>query len=435
MGPSALDVFQGLSTLELELLFSTGAFGNGTSALSNLVLSSFSFSTGMSRQLYGEGGSISRSFGLIGLGLAYNSVKAIDLAETWTAAKGRHQLIVRRERVRERVERRASRGMTENLLSSTDNFPKLHEDDDEDVILEEDEDQIMARAAFLTPKLLRLPGLLQRTGIVTLIYDTLVPACSLPAPLDWALGTGLFMLWGSLRYFGIFKQWDRTIFGSHRLLNQGNGNESDGSDPEGIESIVAHLTIIWAGSKYSELVQTLGINTLFLSVVGTGLVASTVLYNYKRCHASLESASKSTEKDLLFFTGAIGNGILHDVVSRLLVSYTSASTAVASSIAAVGRRSIETFLWGAILLKLTKEYPLLSSNSTKDTTINRSNNNNSNNTSSSDFSGVDSVDRSRTVWWWLQERVGPGPLVGCYLGTLVGGSVWLVNNGVRLIYY
>ncbi|KAF5095266.1 hypothetical protein D0Z03_001874 [Geotrichum reessii] len=144
MGPSALDVFQGLSTLELELLFSTGAFGNGTSALSNLVLSSFSFSTGMSRQLYGEGGSISRSFGLIGLGLAYNSVKAIDLAETWTAAKGRHQLIVRRERVRERVERRASRGMTENLLSSTDNFPKLHEDDDEDVILEEDEDQIMA---------------------------------------------------------------------------------------------------------------------------------------------------------------------------------------------------------------------------------------------------------------------------------------------------
>jgi hypothetical protein len=443
MEPSVLDVFQGLSTLELELLFSTDMFASGTSALSSLVLSSFSFSTGMTQQQDGEGGSVSRSIGLIGLGLAYNSVKAIDLAQVWTAAKGRHKQIVRRERVRERVERRASRGMTENLLSSTDEFPKRNEDeDDEDAILEEDEDedQAIARAMLLTPKLLRLPGVLQRTGVVTLIYDTLVPTYGLSAPLDWALGVGLFALWGSLRYSESFKRWDRTIFGSHRLLYQGGSNTTsndaglDGSDPEGIESIVAHLTVVWAGSKYSELVQTLDVNAYVLGVIGVGLVAGTALYNYKRHQASPMAALTTTQKDLSFFTGAIGNGILHDLFSQLLVSYTSANTSIASSIAAVGQRSIETFLWGTIILKLAKEYPLLGSKSAKGNNISRSN---SNETNSSSLSDVDLADanRSRTVWWWLQARVGSAPLVGCYMGMLVGGSVWLVKNGVRLIYY
>ncbi|KAF5097077.1 hypothetical protein D0Z00_002542 [Geotrichum galactomycetum] len=445
MEPSVLDVFQGLSTLELELLFSTDTFASGTSALSSLVLSSFSFSTGMTRQQHGEGGSVSRSIGLIGLGLAYNSVKAIDLAQVWTAAKGRHKQIVRRERVRERVERRASRGLTENLLSSTDEFPKRNEDeDDETAILEEEEeeeDQAIARAMLLTPKLLRLPGVLQRTGVVTLIYDTLVPTYGLSVSLDWALGVGLFALWGSLRYSESFKRWDRTIFGSHRLLYQGGSSDKtsnnaglDGGDPEGIESIVAHLTIVWAGSKYSELVQTLDVNTFVLGVIGAGLVAGTALYNYKRRQASPMAASTTTQKDLTFFTGAIGNGILHDLFSQLLVSYTSASTAIASSIAAVGQRSIESFLWGTIILKLAREYPLLGSDSAKSTSISRSN---SNETNSSSLSEVDLADanRSRTVWWWLQARVGSAPLVSCYVSMLVGGSVWLVKNGVRLIYY
>lgn len=437
MEPSVLDVFQGLSTLELELLFSTDTFAGGTSALSSLVLSSFSFSTGMSRQQNGEGGLASRSIGLIGLGLAYNSVKAIDLAQVWTAAKGRHKQIVRRERVRELVERRASRGMTENLLSSTDEFPKRNEDDDDEgAILEEDEDddQAVARAMLLTPKLLRLPGVLQRTGVVTLIYDTLVPEYGLSAPLDWSLGVGLFALWGTLHYSDSFKRWDRAIFGSHRLLYQGDSNTPglDGGDPEGMESIVAHLIVVWAGSKYSELVQTLDLNAFVLGVVGAGLMAGTALYNYKQHKGS--HTTVTTKKDISFFTGAIGNGILHDLFSQLLVSYTSASTTIASTIAAVGRRSIETFLWGTIILKLAKEYPLLGSEPAKSASITRSNSNETNTSSFSDFD-LTEANRSRTVWWWLQARVGSAPLVACYMGMLVSGSVWLVKNGVRLVYY
>lgn len=374
------DVFRGLCTLEMEFVEASDlpAFAHadllasssngGQLTYADTIYPSFLFLSGgtPTRAWY-------RSLGLVGLGLCFNTLRTIDLEETMHAARGRHKSIQRRQRRRERIERlerRASRGMADSLLSVGDEHAYNPDDYDydrdeysENAIDEgpedvQDEEEGEPR---LIPKFLRLPGVLQRTGLTTLLFRcsyTLLPTWT----ASWAFPAVVTGIWCAASYLGCKGSWrrpfaspqdsaqtrlDKAVFGIHRLHNPVH-------DPEGLLTVLPGCLSLWAGYKFNSLLSTPSLAGLSdTQFVGLGLGLAAAGYAVARLLPNHLPLSKRYWTPSYALSTA-GVSVLRYALSRFTVAHFP--PAVVYTLTCLGQRSLETYFYGAVLRKMLKEY-------------------------------------------------------------------------------
>lgn len=425
------DVVRGLATFELEFFASSDLpwlqLSDSTAqqppaavsfSYADCVLPTFLFLSGITptRAWY-------RSVGLVGLGLGFNTLSTIDLEETIDAAKGRHHSIQRRQRRRERMERRErrmSRGLADSLLS-VDGEDAMDEDEDEAVgSAEEDEkEEEEEEQRRLIPKFLRLPGVLQRTGLSTLVFHACYTASPAWTSSWWFPGT-VGAAWAAITILGSSSpSWRRpfadpqktaqtrldvALFGAHRLASAAN-------DPEGLLTVLSGCLTLWSGLKF----EAAALSVRDSACVGLGLLAGG--YTLARAVPWLFPLSRRywTPSYVLATSGV---SVLKYAAGRVAVGWCPAWLTYALS--CVGQRSLEVSFYGVVLRKLLKEYGATTTAA-----------------GSAWMRGKRClsvrVGRACRGWWrdWMSDAV----LVLGVEGVLVGAAVYLVRSGVRLVYY
>lgn len=365
------DVVRGLSTLEMEFVEASDNswFKHHSSSMSGIsyadtIFPAFAFIGGESPRTW------YRSIGLIGLGLGFNTLRAIDLEQVMVAAKGKHATIQRRQRRRERlerIERRASRGMADSLLS-LESFNEDEEIEEDEAIEEEKEEPEMKP---LPPNYLRLPGVLQRTGVCSLLFN----AC-LDINQQWTLSlwfpVTMGAAWSIISFYALSSrsvlrldrpatthtlsqpfanpklsaqtQIDTYCFGAHRLYTPEN-------DPEGLLTVLTTAITMWTGAKFIQYISSPSSSIVSAFALGTcsigaGYGIAWALPNYMPLSKRFWTPS--------FVLVTSGTSVLKYVLGSLITN--TLPTCIVHPIACMGQRSLDVYFCGGLLRKVLKEY-------------------------------------------------------------------------------
>lgn len=433
------DVVRGLSTLEMEFVettdnqwfkhaeFSAPQYAiTSTISYADTIYPAFAFLGGMGPQRAWY-----RSIGLIGLGLGFNTLRAIDLEQVMEAAKGRHATIQRRQRRRElieRMERRASRGLADSLLSVES--LQYDEDADEEAMeeLEEEEEELEQEDLKMhPPNYLRLPGVLQRTGLCSLLFQT---CCTLNE--DWTMSWWFPLTVGSAWSFISFYAFstrsflvprgfethspsdpyaspqlsaqtiiDTRVFGSHRLYQAAN-------DPEGLLTVLTGTLSLWSGAKFVSAVTSTNMSAASALGLGIGSVCAGIGLA-KLFPRHFPVSKRLWTPSFVFVTS--GTSIIKYVLVGMLT--TCLPEWVTYPLSCLGQRSLEIYFYGALVRKLLKSYR---AHTTKD---------------GSYWMRMKRWLNRHLHREWLSDLM----LVLGFEGLLTVVAVYLVKTGIRIIYY
>lgn len=431
---------RGLSTLEMEFVettdnswFNHSEFTRSSQyvvansvSYADTIFPAFTFLSGMGSQRVWY-----RSIGLIGLGLGFNTLQAIDLEQVVEAAKGRHATIQRRQRRRERMERmerRASRGLADSLLSVESlNFNEGDDDDNDDAIEEEEDEEEQEISRLQSPNYLRLPGVLQRTGLSSLLFQACY-SLNETWTLSWWYPLTAGAVWTFISFYALSKrsilrfsekesyepsdpfanpqlsaqtQIDTEVFGAHRLYQAAN-------DPEGILTVLTSSITMWSGAKFIHYTSSHNLSPG--STAALGLVSICAGYGLAKLLPKHFPLSKRFWTPSFVFVTSGTSAIKYAVGSVLT---TALPHWAIYPIACLGQRSLEIYFYGALLRKVLKEH---GAHSTKD----------------------GSYWTRMKRWLTLQlgrEWAADLVLVVGVEFALTSVAVYLVKTGLRVIYY
>lgn len=332
-----------------------------------------------------------RSLGLIGLGLAHNSLQTISFQDVFKTLKHKHHRIVKRERLRRMSEMQERRKLSTHMITDSQELDLHFYPDSEtlestveegvvfDVTKEEKDEE--ETVVTLTPQHVRLTGVLQRTALVRLVCYFL-PSSIVTNPYSPILLL-LFPLADP-----VFTYLDTLIPVNRREIQ----------DPEGTKSFFRHLSLSLFVNQLTGVPEA----------VGAGVAAV----------AAIIPESRWTS-DIRFFGIAAGSYVVQSWAAQMILEVVPFP--VVECVASVGKRSLEAMLLGGLIRKFVCEYPLVEVESKV--------------LSQTENERI-SENEKVSIWQYCVGMDIPGWTLGvAYMGMLVGGSLLLARNGIRLVYY